>query len=148
MRVKKLDPEAKLPTIANPGEDLGYDIYALESIKLYQNKVTEIRTGIAIDPGPKFGLIIKDRSSMAKMGIRTSGGVIDSGYRGEVIVLMTFNSPNLCHEFYQIKAGQKIAQMVPQYIITETIEEVSDLSESKRGTKGFGSSNEVDQCIH
>lgn len=94
LKVKKLDPRAVLPSVAFAGEDIGYDIFALEDTVLKYGQVTKVRTGIAAQVAPdnykiKFGLLIRDRSSMASKGIVTSGGVIDFGYTGEIVVLMT-----------------------------------------------------------
>jgi dUTP pyrophosphatase len=73
---------------------------------------------------------------MASRGIATTGGVIDAGYRGEILVLMT----NLGDAEIEIKAGEKIAQMIPVPVLTGAVEEVDTLEESARAEKGFGSS--------
>jgi dUTP pyrophosphatase len=100
-----------------------------------------MRTGIAVearDPatGAPLGLLVRDRSSMAARGIATTGGVIDAGYRGEILVLMT----NLGDAVIELKAGEKIAQMIPVPVLTGAVEEVENLEESARAEKGFGSS--------
>jgi dUTP pyrophosphatase len=138
MKIKLLSPNAKVPTVEHPGSDLGYDLYCLNNILLLKGFVAGIRTGIAIEFPKRYGGIIKDRSSMAFKGITVSGGVIDSGYRGEIIVLLTYNGP---HDDFLIKTGDKIAQIVLQRTNTrEPIEVVNELSGSDRGEKGFGSS--------
>jgi dUTP pyrophosphatase len=73
---------------------------------------------------------------MAARGIATTGGVIDAGYRGEILVLMT----NLGDAVIELKAGEKIAQMIPVPVLTGAVEEVENLEESARAEKGFGSS--------
>ena len=73
---------------------------------------------------------------MAARGIATTGGVIDAGYRGEILVLMT----NLGDVPVELKAGEKIAQMIPVPVLTGDVIEVADLEESARAAKGFGSS--------
>jgi dUTP pyrophosphatase len=73
---------------------------------------------------------------MAARGIATTGGVIDAGYRGEILVLMT----NLGPATQDIQAGEKIAQMIPVPVLTGAVEEVESLEESARAEKGFGSS--------
>ena len=83
-----------------------------------------------------LGLLVRDRSSMAARGVTTTGGVIDAGYRGEILVLMT----NLGHEVVELKAGEKIAQMIPVPVLTGGVFEVDELVESARAGKGFGSS--------
>ncbi|MEI9970415.1 MAG: hypothetical protein WDM87_18050 [Terracidiphilus sp.] len=79
---------------------------------------------------------MRDRSSMAARGIATTGGVIDSGYRGEILVLMT----NLGEAAVELKAGEKIAQMVPVPVLTGLVQVVESLEVSDRAEKGFGSS--------
>jgi dUTP pyrophosphatase len=79
---------------------------------------------------------VRDRSSMAARGIATTAGVIDAGYRGEILVLMT----NLSDAAVELKAGEKIAQMIPVPILTGIVEEVDALEDSARAEKGFGSS--------
>jgi dUTP pyrophosphatase len=73
---------------------------------------------------------------MAARGIATTAGVIDAGYRGEILVLMT----NLGEEAIELKAGEKIAQMIPVPVLTGPVEEVQTLEVSAREGKGFGSS--------
>lgn len=138
LHVKKLDERAILPTVAYK-EDLGYDLYALEEAWVYNNGVTKVRTGIACASGSealRIGFIIKDRSSMAAKGVFTHAGVIDPGYRGELLVLLThiYFSP------YHIMPGDKIAQLVPVLVLTGPVMEVTDLSVSSRGENKFGSS--------
>lgn len=167
--IKRLDPRATAPTVANPGEDLAYDLYALDDTTLVPGTVTKVRTGIAaaafldiqeFDPdsstiettNERMGLLVRDRSSMASKGVFTHGGVIDAGYNGEIQVIMSypkgerkvasttyFDYPYEAR--YHIKAGDKIAQMVPTRVLTGTVEETDgELPSSSRGEAGFGSS--------
>lgn len=141
LRVRKLDPAARLPAVAHPGEDLGYDIFALESVELGPLATVRIRTGIAVEArhphtGQPLGLLVRDRSSMAAKGLATTGGVIDAGYRGEILILVT----NLGHAAITIGAGEKVAQMIPVPVLTGQVEEVETLEASARLEKGFGSS--------
>jgi dUTP pyrophosphatase len=140
LRVKRLEAGARLPVVAHPGEDLGYDLFALEAATLAPHATVKVRTGIAVearDPrtGAPLGLLVRDRSSMAARGIATTGGVIDSGYRGEILVVMT----NLGDATMELKSGEKIAQMVPVPVLTGPVEEVESLEDSGRAAKGFGS---------
>lgn len=141
LRVKLLEAGARMPVVAHPGEDLGYDLFALEGVALAPRVTVRVRTGIAVearDPrtGAALGLLVRDRSSMASRGVATTGGVIDAGYRGEILVLMT----NLGAEPVELKAGEKIAQMIPVPVLTGPVQEVESLEDSARAEKGFGSS--------
>jgi dUTP pyrophosphatase len=141
LRVKLLEPDARLPVVAHPGEDLGYDIFSLESVLLEPHKTIRVRTGISVEArhpesGTPLGLLVRDRSSMASKGIATTAGVIDAGYRGEVQIVMT----NLGDSPIQINAGEKIAQMIPVPVLTGPVEQTDTLEESARLAKGFGSS--------
>jgi len=127
--------------VAHPGEDLGYDLFALEGATLAPHATVRVRTGIAVEArhplsGEALGLLVRDRSSMAARGIATTAGVIDAGYRGEILILMT----NLGEAAVELKAGEKIAQMIPVPVLTGPVEEVESLEDSARAEKGFGSS--------
>ncbi len=135
LKVKKLSPDATLPTVAHPGEDIGYDLYSAEEATIPARGAAGIHTGIAIEFVPTAGGIVKTRSGMAKKRLMCNAGVIDAGYRGEVIVLME----NLADEPYTIRKGDKIAQLLEHpFLAGEVVEE--ELSEAARGAKGFGSS--------
>jgi dUTP pyrophosphatase len=140
LRVKLLEQGARLPEVAHPGEDLGYDVFALKSAYIDPRQTVRVRTGIAVearDPetGAALGLLVRDRSSVAARGLATTAGVIDAGYRGEILILMT----NLGEAAVELKAGEKIAQMIPVRILTGPVEEVETLEASERAEKGFGS---------
>jgi dUTP pyrophosphatase len=141
LRVKKLAEAARVPVVAHPGEDLGYDLFALEAARLGARETVKVKTGIAVEArhpetGAPLGLLVRDRSSMAARGVTTTGGVIDAGYRGEILVLMT----NLGDGAVEIAAGEKIAQMVPIPVLTGLVQEIETLEVSARAEKGFGSS--------
>jgi dUTP pyrophosphatase len=143
LRVKLLEAGAQAPVVAHPGEDLGYDVFALESAVLVPHVTAKVRTGIAVEArhpatGAALGLLVRDRSSMAARGIATTAGVIDAGYRGEILVLMT----NLGLVPVELKAGEKIAQMIPVPVLTGPVETVEELEDSARAEKGFGSSGQ------
>lgn len=141
LRVKLLETGALLPVVAHPGEDLGYDVFSFETVLLEPHNTVRIRTGISVEArhpetGAPLGLLVRDRSSMASRGIATTAGVIDAGYRGEVQIVMT----NLGTTPVELKAGEKIAQMIPVPILTGPVQEVETLENSARLAKGFGSS--------
>ena len=139
--VKLLAEGARAPVVAHPGEDLGYDVFALEAVELWARAAVRVRTGIAVEArhpetGTGLGLLVRDRSSMAARGVAVTGGVIDAGYRGEIQILLT----NLTDEAIRLEAGDKIAQMIPVPVLTGVVSVVADLADSNRAEKGFGSS--------
>jgi dUTP pyrophosphatase len=141
LRVKLLEPGARLPVVAHPGEDLGYDIFLLEDALLAPRVTVRLRTGIAVEArhpetGEPLGLLVRDRSSMAMRGLVLTGGVIDAGYRGEILLVMT----SLGDAPVELKAGDKVGQIVPVPVLTGAVDKVDDLEESLRAAKGFGSS--------
>ena len=140
LRVRLLDAAARLPVVAHPGEDLGYDVFALESVAVAPGATVRVRTGIAVEArhpqtGEPLGLIVRDRSSVASLGLATTAGVIDAGYRGEILIVMT----NLGRETQQLNAGEKIAQMIPVPVLTGPVQQADTLEDSARTYKGFGS---------
>jgi len=135
IKIKKLNPEAIIPNYANEG-DAGMDLYSVEDIVLKSKHRAIVGTGISIELPKGFVSLIWDKSGIAQKGIKTMGGVIDCGYRGEYkIVLVNLSSDN-----FVIKKGQKIAQVLIQKVESPKIEVVDELSESSRGDGGFGSS--------
>jgi dUTP pyrophosphatase len=140
LKVKLLMAAAKAPTVAHPGEDLGYDIYAAVMLTIEPHAQAVVPTGIAIEctspAGERMGALLRDKSSMASRRLVLTGGVIDAGYRGEVRVLME----NLSDAPAIIRAGDKIANLIPYPVLTGEVEVVQDLSESSRKAGGFGSS--------
>ncbi len=135
LKVKRLSPDAVLPSVAHPGEDIGYDLYACEDVTIAANSMASVPTGIAIEFVPVAGGVIKTRSGMAKKRLLCNAGVIDAGYRGEIIVLME----NLASEPYFIRKGDKIAQLLEHPFLAGEVTE-GELEETVRGRKGFGSS--------
>lgn len=140
LRVKLLNDSAKAPTVAHPGEDLGYDIYAVSSVTIPPKGQAIVCTGIAIEctspEGEPMGALLRDKSSMASRRLMLTGGVIDAGYRGEIRVVME----NLGEQPAVINAGDKIANLIPYPVLTGEVEVVEELAESSRKAKGFGSS--------
>src|SRR5271157_5136588 len=137
LKVKKLSPDAMLPTVAHPGEDIGYDLYSAEDITLPARAAAGVHTGVAIEFAPAAGGIVKTRSGLAKKRLMCNAGVIDAGYRGEIIVLME----NLGNEPYTIRKGDKIAQLLEHPFLAGEVSE-TELSDAARGAKGFGSSGQ------
>ena len=138
LNVQLLEASATVPTVAHPGEDIGYDLYASQNQSLIPGQVQRVHTGIAVAgeiDGDPAGFLIKDRSSLAARGVFTHGGVIDSAYRGEIVVLMTTLSVH-----YEIHVGDRIAQLVPTPVLTGVVNVLAELAAGARGAKGFGSS--------
>jgi dUTP diphosphatase len=140
LRVKFLTESAKAPTVAHPGEDLGYDIYAASAVTIPSKGQAIVLTGIAIEctspSGESMGALLRDKSSMASRRLMLTGGVIDAGYRGEIRVVME----NLGAQPAVINAGDKIANLIPYPVLTGEVQVVEELAESSRKAKGFGSS--------
>jgi len=133
--IKKLHPEAKIPSFAH-ATDAGMDLHTTIDVTIEPGTLFAIPTGIAFAiPTGHVGLIW-DKSGVAiKRGLKTMGGVVDAGYRGEVFVGL-FNTTN---EIQSFVVGEKVAQMVIQKIEQPEINEVEDLDETDRGEGAFGS---------
>lgn len=140
LRVKLLSSSAKAPTVAHPGEDLGYDIYAAIAISIPPRSHAVVPTGIAIEctspAGEPMGALLRDKSSVAARRLMLTGGVIDAGYRGEIKVLME----NLGDTEAVIHVGDKIANLIPYPVLTGKVQVVEELADSSRKAGGFGSS--------
>jgi len=135
LKIKKLQDSAKIPSFAYK-TDAGFDLFSVEDIEIKNNKIVAVSTGISMEIPKGYVGLIWDKSGLSlKNGIKTMGGVIDSGYRGEVKVILT----NLLKKPYLFKKGDKIAQMLIQEIKQPEILEVNELNEADRGDFGFGS---------
>jgi dUTP pyrophosphatase len=130
---------AVLPTRAHEG-DAGLDLYACEAAHIGPGERWGIGTGIALEiPDGHAGLVLP-RSGLARehgVSLVNSPGLIDSGYRGEVRVLLLNNDPA---ETFRVSAGDRIAQLVIAPIALADPVEATTLAESARGEGGFGSS--------
>ena len=134
VKIKKLHPDAKLPTYAHPG-DVGMDLYALEDATIEPGQHHRFNNGFALEFPIGYAGIIKDKGSISKAGLHTMGGVFDAGFRGEYNVHLV----NLSDKSYTFEKGDKVAQLVILPVEIPELEEVSELSESVRGTGQFGS---------
>lgn len=135
LRIKKLHPDAKIPSYAHPG-DAGMDVFALESLTLTPGERGLVRTGISLEFPEGYVLLVWDKSGIStKHGIKTLAGVIDSGYRGEIQIGVV----NLGQEAFTFEKGNKVAQILVQPIVNAEIQEVEYLADSSRGEDGFGS---------
>lgn len=134
---QRLHELAQIPTRAYT-DDAGLDLTTVETHTLKPGEGKIFKTGLAVAIEPGFVGLVWDRSSMGKRGIKTLGGVIDSGYRGEIGVILW----NLSNEPQEIRAGERIAQLLIQSIATPQTVQVSTLPPSDRSQRGFGSSGQ------
>ena len=125
------------PTYATEGA-AGLDIVTAQDLALQPGERMAVPTGFAIEIPPGFEVQVRPRSGLAlKHGITclNTPGTIDSDYRGEVKVILA----NLGQEVFAVSRGERIAQLVPAPVLRATFEEVTELSDSQRGSGGFGS---------
>lgn len=134
IEVMRVSAEAVLPTRAHP-DDAGLDLYGLDDTLLSPGQGKVVKTGVALALPARHVGMIADRSSLAKKGIKTAGGIIDAGYRGEIQVVLW----NLSTDPIQLKRGERIAQLLILPIATPQVSEVKALDDTARGANGFGS---------
>lgn len=136
VKVQLLDFNGKMPTKTNYN-DAGFDLYANISTTIPPKQRKTISTGIALQMPEHFAGLIWPRSGLSvKQGIDVLAGVIDSGYRGEIMVCLYNTSDN----DVVINTGDRIAQIIFQEIPRIIMEKYESLDSSRRGTNGFGSS--------
>lgn len=130
----KLDPGAFLPERAHP-TDAGLDIRSPVDAVVWGNGSTEIDTGVHVEiPYPYVGFLKSKSGLHFTFGI-TSEGVVDCGYTGSIRVKLV----NHTDERFYVRRGDKISQLVVLPILLPIVEEVSELAETERGDRGFGS---------
>lgn len=135
IKAKRLKDDAKLPTKGHPG-DAGLDFYALENVVFEPFSQERVHTGVSIELPENCVGLIWDKSSISfNQGLKVMGGVIDSGFRGE-LVMSLYNTTN---KKQTLEKGHKIAQMIIQKFEDCDIVEVSDLSNTVRGQGREGS---------
>ena len=138
MQIKLLNENAKMPSFAHE-HDAGMDLYAAEEIAISVGKRAQVKTGIAVAIPDGYVGLIWDKSGIShKSGLKVMGGVIDAGYRGEILVGMV----NLGDTEHLFKVGDKAAQMLVQKVEHPTLVVVEDLEVTLRGEKGFGSTGQ------
>lgn len=139
LKIKKLDDSLPTPRYAHEG-DAGLDLYSAQDVKLEPGRRALVSTGIAVAIPEGYAGFVQPRSGLAaKQGVSivNTPGLIDSGYRGEVkVILLNTDLENSV----RISRGDRIAQLVIQEVPVVTLEEVGDLDGSQRGEGGFGSS--------
>jgi dUTP pyrophosphatase len=144
IKIKKLHKDAIIPTYATDGS-VAVDLYAIEDymIKAISDQdVKFIRTGISIEMPEGYYAEIYNRSGLASKTqlIIVSSRIIDNDYRGEIIVPMKLIASLPPHWGAPIRKGDRIAQMIVKKYEKIEFEEIDELSETDRGSDGFGSS--------
>lgn len=140
LQFKMLSPNAIKPNRSHE-DDAGLDIYAAEDTYIQSSHSILIPTGIAIDILPGYEGTIRPRSGKtARTNLRVQLGTVDAGYNGEIKVI----ADTLNNSSYVVQAGEKIAQLVINPIVTPELEIVDDFdTRSERGINGFGSTDMV-----
>ena len=133
---KKLHPDAKVPTYAH-SHDAGFDVYSTEEVRVLPGARVAVPTGLAIEIPEGYVGLVWDKSGLSfNHGLKTIGGVIDAGYRGEIKIGLV----NVSDTLYVIKKGDKVAQILIQKVEQATFQEAEELADTSRGEGGFGSS--------
>lgn len=134
IKIKRLNPEAKLPSYAHPG-DVGLDLYSLEEATISPGGHHLFYNGFVLEFPEGYAAIVKDKGSISKAGLHAMGGVFDAGFRGEYNVHLV----NLSDKPYTFEKGDKVAQLLILPVAHAKLVEVETLSETSRGTGQFGS---------
>lgn len=135
VKIKIVTVGAIVPKYANPG-DAGMDLFASARTVVNKGCIVAVPTGIAMEIPEKHVGLIWDKSGLAlKNGVKTMGGVIDSSYRGEVKVIIN----NCGDDDLIFEKDNKVAQIIIHELPTVVTEVVEELSDTVRGTGGFGS---------
>ena len=137
--VRRLREDSILPSQAYPG-DAGLDLAACESVTLEPGQRATVPTGIAVEIPAGYAGFVQPRSGLAArhgIGVVNSPGLIDSGYRGEIRVVLLNTDARTA---FTVEPGMRIAQLVVAPVATVRLVEVEELAVSERGGQGFGSS--------
>lgn len=151
LKFKLVHPNAKLPLYAHPG-DAGMDVCAVEDVELKPGKATLVSTGLVADIPEGYEIQVRPRSGLALKGnitVWNSPGTVDSNYRGVIGVIMMYLPPvetlfpmglNIhSSKKVVVHKGDRIAQLVFAPVTRPDIVQVSEVSDTERGTGGFGS---------
>ena len=138
LKFKKVHLDARIDFPVHEG-DVGYDVYAIEEVLIPRNDNRNVPIGFALEIPEGYYVSIETRSGHGcKKNIRIHRGIVDQGYRGELSV-RAYNHSSESN--YLVAKGEKIAQLVLHRIEVLPLEEVTELLESSRGEKGFGSTD-------
>lgn len=135
LKIELISPLAKLPTRAYE-HDAGLDLYSSDYYSLFPGDCASIKTGVKMAMPKGLVGLVWDKSGLAKFGIHTLAGVIDAGYRGEIIIQII----NLSQDIYNIAPGQKIAQLLIQKVEFPEIIKGKIIDNTARNNNCFGSS--------
>ena len=138
--IRRLRPDAHLPEQAYEG-DAGMDLAACEAVTIEPGERAVVPTGLAIEIPDGYAGFVQPRSGLAVrhgIGIVNSPGLIDSGYRGEIRVVL-INTDD--EQRFTVEPGMRIAQLVIVPVAAARLVEVDELPASERGSRGFGSSS-------
>jgi len=139
IQVVQLDSDLPLPKPAQQG-DAGVDLYASENVTLDPGGGRAlVPTGVAVAIPQGYAGFVQPRSGLAlRHGVTclNSPGLIDSGYRGELKVVLVNTDPK---QAFEVRRGERIAQLVVQKVAVVAFEKVEQLPDSERGQRGFGS---------
>ena len=138
VKIKKLVKHARIPKWATSGS-IGFDIAAAHTVILKPNQITKVHTGLAMAIPSGMYLRLAPRSGLAAKGISVEAGVIDNDYRGEVCILLR----NHTKSEITIREGQRAAQCIFEEAHIPCITVTSNLPNTSRGTKGFGSTSQT-----
>lgn len=136
IKIKRLHPDARIPT-QGTALAAGFDLYATENILLVDGEPQKVPTGLAFEIPPGFCGVVYSRSSSALKGLVLTPLIVDADYRGEVFILA--RHIKFGEREYNIKKGDRIAQMKIERLEDVEFVEVDELSETERGTGGYGS---------
>lgn len=137
--VRRLDPDLSLPGYAHPG-DAGADLLSRVDVTLQPGERTLVPTGIALALPEGYAAFTHPRSGLAArhgITIVNAPGTVDAGYRGEILVNLVNLDPR---EPFEVRRGDRIAQLVVQRVCETVFVEVDSLPESSRGETGHGAS--------
>jgi dUTP pyrophosphatase len=137
--VRRLRPDAHIPEHAYDG-DAGLDLAACDHVVLGPGERAVVPTGLAVEIPDGYAGFVQPRSGLAArhgIGIVNSPGLIDSGYRGEIRIVLL----NTGGEAFSVEPGMRIAQLVVVPVAAVRLVEVDELASSDRGIQGFGSSS-------
>ena len=138
MEIVLMNDDAIILTRASKGS-AGLELYSNIDVDIDINSIKKVNTGIGESLLENTYGSIRDKSSLATKGILTLGGVIDNGYTGEIIVIMTSLIKPI-----KIKKGQKIAQLIVSNISSPEIKKVKYVKKTERNDKGFGKMDKID----